>query len=56
MPVVVKPSAIEDEGKKVAEGLLINGYVFASVRAVAELLDAAAKWNGREKTVTVNKK
>lgn len=54
-PVVVKPSgetaAIEVEGKKVAEGPLINGYVFAPVRTVGEALGCRVGWDGKNAKV-----
>lgn len=47
-------AVIEINGKKVAEGPLINGTVFAPVRAVGEALGAKIGWNQKTKTASIN--
>ncbi|MFW5439040.1 copper amine oxidase N-terminal domain-containing protein, partial [Paenibacillus apiarius] len=42
---------IEVNGKKIAEGPLINGYVFAPVRAVGGALGAKIGWDGKNAKV-----
>ncbi|MFW5433689.1 N-acetylmuramoyl-L-alanine amidase [Paenibacillus apiarius] len=44
-------AAIEVNGKRIAEGPLINGYVFAPVRAVGEALGAKIGWDGKNAKV-----
>lgn len=40
-------------GKKVQDGLLIDGSTYVPVRAVAEALGAGVSWDGKTKTVTI---
>lgn len=47
-------SASEVNGKKVVEGLLVNGTVLAPVRAVGEALGAKVGWNQHAKTASIN--
>nr|WP_240765027.1 copper amine oxidase N-terminal domain-containing protein [Paenibacillus dendritiformis] len=47
-------AAIEVNGKKVAEGPLIDGTVLAPIRAVGEALGAKIGWNQKTKTASIN--
>lgn len=47
-------AAIEVNDKKIAEGPLINGTVFAPVRAVGEALGCRVGWNQQTKTASIN--
>lgn len=54
-PVVSGAMAvIEINGKKVAEGPLVDGTVLAPIRAVGEALGAKIGWNQKTKTATIN--
>lgn len=47
-------AAIEVNGKKVAEGPLVDGTVLAPVRAVGENWGAKIGWNQHTKTASIN--
>ncbi|MFW5436548.1 N-acetylmuramoyl-L-alanine amidase [Paenibacillus apiarius] len=44
-------AVIEINGKRIAEGPLINGYVFAPVRTVGVALGVKVGWNGKSATI-----
>lgn len=43
------------DGKKVLDGVLINGVSFIPARVVAESLGAKVDWDGKSKTVSIGK-
>ncbi|WP_407672884.1 glucosaminidase domain-containing protein [Paenibacillus profundus] len=47
----VEQASIEVNGKKIAEGPLINGYVFAPVRTVGVALGCRVGWDGKSATI-----
>lgn len=47
-------AAIEVNGKKVAEGPLVDGTVLAPIRAVGEALGCRVGWNQQTKTASIN--
>lgn len=47
-------AGIEINGKKIAEGPLVDGTVLAPIRAVGEALGAKIGWNQQSKTASIN--
>ncbi|TDL57833.1 hypothetical protein E2R60_04960 [Paenibacillus dendritiformis] len=53
-PSFTDTATIEVNGKKIAEGPLVNGAVFAPVRVVGEALGCRVGWNQQTKTASIN--
>jgi GH24 family phage-related lysozyme (muramidase) len=46
---------VDVNGKKVLDGIMINGLAYVPVRVIAESLGARVDWDGKSKTVKINK-
>ncbi|OPA76728.1 hypothetical protein BVG16_16285 [Paenibacillus selenitireducens] len=46
---------VDVNGKKTLDGIMINGLAYVPVRVIAESLGARVDWDGKSKTVKINK-